>query len=150
MTTIEVYEGHEVTTAAISCNIGSGLLEAMKIDPQAYKGGELIDVVVRMRIDEIGYKPVNKDDVDGPWKRIHKAKPLAAVPVENTVVTKLLDVHIAKVSKRRELPGQSSIDDEIVPGDNVRGIKSAKKSAKKAALKKPAKAKAEPVAPVES
>lgn len=137
-TAIEVYEGHEVTMAAISCNIGSGLLEAMKIDPHAYKGGELVDVVVRMRIDEIGYKPITKEDVDGPWKRIHKAKPLAAVPVDNANVAKILDTHIAKVSKRRELPGQASIDDEIKGAeiDNVKQLNEARGTTKPKAPRK--------------
>jgi len=141
--TIEVFEGHEVTVAAISCNIGSGLLEAMKIDPHAYASGSVVDVLVRMRIGEITHKPVKADDADGPWKRIHKAVPLAAVPTTLENVGRVIDAHLAKVSKRRELPGQSSIDDEI---DRKRKDKAAKKAAKtpgkKAPAKKPSKPKA--------
>lgn len=135
---IEVYEGHDVTTAAISVNIGSGLLEAMKVDPHLYLGGEIIDAVVRFRIKRVSHEPVIKDDYEGPWKRIHVGIPLAAVPVENPAVQRLLDAHIAKVSKHRELPGQQSIDDQIGADaeSNVRGIKTAKKAAKKAPAKK--------------
>lgn len=113
MDTIEVHEGHEVTQAAISVNIGSGLLEAMRVDPHAYRGGDIIDVVCRIQIGRLGYQPVTKGDYDGPWKRVHTGLPLAAVPVEDPTVAKILDAHISKVSKRRELPGQTSIDDDI-------------------------------------
>jgi hypothetical protein len=131
MDTIEVHEGHEVTQAAISVNIGSGLLEAMRVDPHAYRGGDIIDVVCRIQIGRIGYQPVNKTDYDGAWKRIHTGIPLAAVPVDNVTVARILDAHIAKVGKRRELPGQASIDDEINQLDAKRAEKAIKKPAKK-------------------
>jgi len=137
--TIEVHEGHEVTQAAISVNIGSGLLEAMRVDPHAYRGGDIIDVVCRIQIGAIGYRPVSKTDYDGPWKRIHTGVPLAAVPVNNSAVAKIIDAHLAKVSKRRELPGQISIDDDIDP---KKGKTTTKKASAKKAAKKPAKPKA--------
>lgn len=127
MDTIEIHEGHDVTQAAFSVNIGSGLLEAMRVEPHAYRGGDIIDIVCRVQIGGIGYKPVNKDDFEGPWKRVHTAKPLAAVPVDNAAVAKILDVHLAKVSQRRELPGQQSIDDGIAAADNVTPIKAKRK-----------------------
>lgn len=138
MDTIEVHEGHEVTQAAFSVNIGSGLLEAMRVDPHAYRGGDIVDIVCRVQIGQVAYKPVTKGDYEGPWKRVHTASPLAAVPTDNVQVAKILDTHIAKVSKRRELPGQQSIDDEInEAGGNVTQLKG-RKAAKKAA-KKPSK-----------
>lgn len=139
MQIIEVSEGRDVTESAISCNLGSGLMESMRIAPGLWKSGEYIDVVVRMQVVGISHQPVHSEDFEGPYRRIHKAKALAVAPTTSDQVGKMLDKHIAQISKHRELPGQASIDDEIEANGNVAdltGKRTAKKAAAKAAKKR--------------
>lgn len=120
---IEVSEGREVTEAAIACNLGSGLMDALKIAPRMWKAGDYIDVAVRMRVGGVEHKPVHKDDFEGPYRRIHKAKAVAVTPTTDSTVAGLLDSHIAEVSKAREIPGQGSVVDEINELDKRRRSK---------------------------
>lgn len=107
------WEGHEVTSAAASCNIGSGLKQAAKIEAHAYRTGEIVDIVVRTRVEDVTFRPSIKDDPEGPYTRIHKFVPLGAMPTSNTTVASLLDKHLTKVQQLREIPGQRSIEDDI-------------------------------------
>jgi hypothetical protein len=145
---IESHNGHDVTESAISCNLGSGLMESMRIAPGVWNEGDLIDVVVRMRVGEVSHKPVHKDDFDGPYRRIHRAKALALTPTTHTTVGGILDKHIGQVRKAREVPGQSSIDYAIEGNGKVTSIKKA--SRKRSQKRHPAsKATAEASEPTE-
>lgn len=128
-TILEEWEGHEVTAAAFDVNIGHGLVEAMRVQPELFKAGTIIDLVARIRVDNIRYDPKTKNDDkspnhDGPWVRIHICKPLAAVPIDAEAkaaktIRGVIDEHIKSIAAAKEasknateIEGQQALYDE--------------------------------------
>jgi hypothetical protein len=119
---LEEWEGHNVTGAALDINIGHGLKEAMRVQPELFRAGTVIDIVTRVRIENVRYKPSELTEdkepkFDGPWTRVHIGKPLAALPLDADskaakAVRAVIERHIADVAKAKEMKGQQSLLDE--------------------------------------
>ena len=114
MTELSEFEGLPVEEVGVEMpNAAGGLQEAMQFDPVEWHKGDEHFIVLRCRVKKIRFDPIEKEDFDGPQRRVHILHVETAAPIEAAHVQKQLAAYQERIQKAKdEAAGQPSLLDE--------------------------------------
>jgi hypothetical protein len=113
------FEGLEVVEVGVEMpNAAGGLQEAMKFDPVEWHHGDQHFIVLRCQVKKVRFDPIEKDDFDGPQRRVHVLHVDQAAPIEAKHVQKQLSDYEDRIRKaKEEAEGVMSLDLDGENGD---------------------------------
>jgi hypothetical protein len=118
------FEGLAVTEVGVEMpNAAGGLQEAMQFDPVEWHKGEEHFIVLRCKVKKIRFDPIDKDDFDGPQRRVHILHVDQAAPIEAEHVQAELTAYQERIKKAKDeaegTPALPLEDDSNLPvGDD--------------------------------
>jgi hypothetical protein len=113
--TLSDFEGAPVEEAGIEIpGAAGGLRDAMKIAPQEFHKGEKVYVVLECRVGKVRFDPIDKDDLDGPQRRVH----IFAVDGATMVDGDLVRSQLADQAERIRLAKESEAGIQRLPYDD--------------------------------
>ena len=121
MSKLAEFEGHEVIEVGVEMpNAAGGLQEAMKFDPVEWHISEEGYIVLHYVTKKVRHEPIDKDNYDGPLRRVHVLHVDEAAPIEGAVIGDVLVEQRERIQKAKdEAVGQPSLlegdDDEELP-----------------------------------
>lgn len=102
-TELSEFEGLPVTEVGVEIpNAAGGLQEAMKFDPVEWHSGDEHYLVLRCAVKKIRHEPIERDDFDGPQRRVHVLHVDQAAPIEAKHVQKQLTEYQERIKKARD------------------------------------------------
>jgi hypothetical protein len=100
---VKEFEGLSVEEVGVEItNAAGGLQEAMKYAPIEMHHGEEHFIVLRCRVRKVRFDPIEKDDYDGPQRRVHVLHADQAVPIAAKLVADHVNKHQEKIKKAKE------------------------------------------------
>lgn len=131
MADLSEFEGLTVAEVGVEIpNAAGGLQDAMKFDPVEWHQGDEHFIVLRCGVKKIRHEPIEKDDFDGPQRRVHVLHVETAAPIEAKHVQKQLSAYQERIEKAKEDvlgvtrldldgvgEGESGNDDQVPVGD---------------------------------
>jgi hypothetical protein len=119
--TIDKFRGRAVVgVSAKVSNVGDGLSQAWELtgeDVPLLVHGDRVTVVVEAVVVDIDTQPANKKDLAGDLVYVYNFRGETVALGDNASNRKLLDRQRAVISKANEMPGQTSINDELPPDE---------------------------------
>lgn len=101
--TLEDFEGKPVAEVGIEIpGAAGGLRDAMKIDPEQFRQGDQVYVVLHCDVTKIRFEPVDKEDPTGPQRRVHVFGVEGATMVDGDLVRTQLDEQADRILKAKE------------------------------------------------
>ncbi len=100
---LQDFEGKAVTEVGIEIpGAAGGLRDAMKIDPEQFRQGDQVFVVLHCDVTKIRFEPVDKEDPTGPQRRVHVFGVEGATMVDGDLVRTQLDEQAERILKAKE------------------------------------------------
>lgn len=126
MSELSEFEGLPVEEVGVEIpGAAGGLQDAMKFDPVLWHSGQEHHIVLRCKVKKIRHEPIEKDDFDGPQRRVHVLHVETAAPIEAKHVQKQLTEYQERIQKAKdEAEGTPGLDFSDGGGDedNVRDL----------------------------
>lgn len=112
MAELSEFEGLPVEEVGVEMpNAAGGLQDAMKFDPVEWHQGDEHYIVLKCEVKKIRFEPIEKDDFDGPQKRVHVLHVSEAAPIDAGSVKKQLSAYQERIQKAKdEAEGKLSLD----------------------------------------
>jgi hypothetical protein len=106
------FEGHEVTEVGVEMpNAAGGLQAAMKFDPVELEIADEGYVVLHYQVKKVRHEPIEKDDFEGPLRRVHVLSVNEAALVDDELVADHMASQRERIKKAQdEAKGTMSLD----------------------------------------
>lgn len=98
---IEEFDGMPVIATAVKVtNAGDGLSTAMKVEPEAFKLGQKVVLVIECVVTRVAHEPVSKD-APTVLQRVHTLKAGTVAVVDRASVAAELDEQAVKIEEAK-------------------------------------------------
>lgn len=122
MSKLSKFEEHEVIEVGVEMpNAAGGLQDAMKFEPVELEIADEGYVVLKYAVKKVRYEPIEKDDFEGPLRRVHVLHVNEAALIDGGHVEEQLAEQRERIQKAKdEATGQPSLlgedgDEEELP-----------------------------------
>lgn len=131
MAELKTFEGHPVTEVGVEMpNAAGGLQDAMKLDPVEMEIADEGFIVLAYQVKKVRHEPIDKDDYEGPLRRVHVLHVTEAALIDGDVVQGHMESERERIKKLKdEAAGTMALDldgddgDDLPLGDNDEELK---------------------------
>lgn len=117
------FEGASVRRAAITIpNAAGGLRDALKIEPQVFRAGDHVTVVMDLVCVDLHFPAIDKAAPGGDRERVHVFKAEGATFIDRELVASVLDEQCVRIEAAKDAEsGQERIDGAKLDLDHFEG-----------------------------
>jgi hypothetical protein len=121
------FEGLAVRQSGIEIpGAAGGLRDPMKIDPQAFRKGERVYVVLECLVDKVRFDPIDHSEPAGDQRRVHVFSVQAATIVDGELVQDHLEAQRVRIERAKDaargqakLPTPEELTEAHVQGEHA-------------------------------